>query len=261
MSVEAWFYKKEEFQVTQTWKVMALKMGELTVDKSTLTYGQDFGQLMDIPIWAAAIYGGDQKILVDTGIHDPKWVHETISPCRQEHDEEIVSALKEGPGWHPEEVDLVINTHLHYDHCGNNRLFPNAKLIVQEKEWQAAHHPIPSQREIYLNELYDEVDYFAWQFVHGEEEILPGIKVFLTPGHSEGHQSVLVKTEQGNLCISADVANLLVNIQENIPAGILTNTKEIFQSMDRVRQVADRIFPGHDPSIEKYQTSHFPSLK
>ena len=210
---------------------------------------------------AAAIYGGGANILVDTGIHDPKWVNDQIAPCRQRSDEQIVSALKEGLGWKPEDVDIVINTHLHYDHCGNNRRFTNAKFIVQEKEWQAAHHPIPSQRDIYLAELYDEIDYFAWRFVRGEEEILPGIKVFLTPGHSEGHQSVLVKTEEGNLCISADVSNLLVNIQENIPAGILTNTREIFESMERVRQVADRIFPGHEPMIKKYQTSDFPTLK
>ena len=47
-------------QVTQTWKVMALKMGELTVDKSTLTYGQDFGQQMDIPIWPLPFMVGER---------------------------------------------------------------------------------------------------------------------------------------------------------------------------------------------------------
>jgi N-acyl homoserine lactone hydrolase len=239
---------------------MALKMGELTVEKSTLTYCQDFGQSIKIPIWAAVIYGGGYNILVDTGIHDVQWVRDQITPCTQDDDEQIVEALKQGLGWSPDDVDIVINTHLHYDHCGNNRLFKKARFIVQETEWKAAHNPIPSQKDIYLPELFDTVDYFAWQWVQGEAEVVPGLKVFLTPGHSEGHQSVLVKTDGGNLCISGDVANMLVNIQENIPAGILTSTKDIFNSMDRVRCVSDCIFPGHEPSISKYQTSGFPTI-
>ncbi|WP_067928665.1 N-acyl homoserine lactonase family protein [Alicyclobacillus shizuokensis] len=245
----------------QTWKVMALKMGELTVEKSTLTYNQDFGQSMVIPMWAVAIYGGGYNILVDTGIHDAQWVRNHVAPCSQEDDEQIVTALKEGLGWGPDDVDIVINTHLHYDHCGNNKLFKKARFIVQETEWAAAHSPIPSQAGIYLHELFDSVDYFSWNFVQGAAEVAPGVKVFPTPGHSEGHQSVLVKTEEGRLCISGDVANLLVNIRENIPAGILTSTKDIFASMQRVRQLADRILPGHEPSIKKYQTCGFPSLK
>ncbi|MFB5192851.1 N-acyl homoserine lactonase family protein [Alicyclobacillus fastidiosus] len=242
------------------WKVTALKMGELTVAKASITYDRDYGQSIVIPIWAAAITGGGYNILVDTGVHDVDWVTEHVSPCRRADDEGMVAALKKGPGWAPEDVDIVINTHLHYDHIGNNRLFPNARFIVQEREWQAAHNPIPSQRGIYLPELFDSIDYFSWNFVNGEEEIVPGIKVFLTPGHSDGHQSVLVKTDQGTLCVSGDVSNLLENIRENVPAGILTSTKDIFESMDRVRSKAEYIFPGHEPSIRKFQTGDFPTI-
>ncbi|GMA62000.1 N-acyl homoserine lactonase family protein [Alicyclobacillus fastidiosus] len=242
------------------WKVVALKMGELTVAKGSITYGRDYGQSMVIPIWAAAITGGEYNILVDTGVHDVDWVTKNVSPCRRVDDEEMVAALKAGTGWAPEDVDIVINTHLHYDHVGNNSLFTNAKFIVQEREWQAAHNPIPSQKDIYVLDLLDAIDYFSWNFVNGEEEIVPGVKVFLTPGHSDGHQSVLVKTEQGNLCISGDVSNLLENIRENIPAGILTSTKEIFESMDKVRSKADYIFPGHEPSIQKFQSGNFPAI-
>lgn len=242
------------------WYVMALKMGELTVEKSTLTYFRDFGQSFVIPMLSTAVWNNDYKVVIDTGVHDAQWVNSNLVPCFQEADENLVAALKKGPGWEPEDVDIVINTHLHYDHCGNNKLFKNAKFVVQRREWTAAHNPIPSQKDIYLPELYDPVDYFNWMFVEGEAEIAPGIKVFLTPGHSDGHQSVLVNTEEGKLCVSGDVSNLLVNIRENIPAGILTSTKDIFDSMDKVRLLADRILPGHEPSIRKYQTSEFPSI-
>ncbi|GEO24502.1 MBL fold metallo-hydrolase [Alicyclobacillus acidoterrestris] len=243
------------------WKVVALKMGELTVEQASITYDRGYGARIDIPVWAAAITGGGYNILVDTGIHDATWVTENVSPCRISPEETMVSALQQGMGWTPDDVDIVINTHLHYDHCGNNHMFKNAKFVVQKREWQAAHQPIPSQRGIYLPQLFDCVDYFSWRFVEGEEEVVGGVKVFLTPGHSDGHQSVLVKTGQGTLCISGDVSNLLVNIRENIPAGILTSTKEIFESMTRVRDLAQYILPGHEPTIQAFQSGNFPPIQ
>lgn len=242
------------------WNVMALKMGELTVERSTLTYFRDFGQSVAIPMWSTAVWNEEHRILIDTGVHDAGWVDFNLGPCVQDTDEDLTAALRKGLGWSPEDVDIVINTHLHYDHCGNNKLFTNARFIVQRREWIAAHSPIPSQKDIYVSELYDSVDYFSWIFVEDEAEVVPGIKVFLTPGHSDGHQSVLINTQEGKLCVSGDVSNLLVNIRENIPAGILTSTKDIYESMDRVRRLADYILPGHEPSIRKYQTSGFPTI-
>jgi N-acyl homoserine lactone hydrolase len=245
------------------WKATALRMGELYVEKSSLTYQKDIGENLWIPMWSTALSGGGYNILIDTGIHDLKWVEENIGPCRQQPDETIVEALKKGVGWSPEDVDIVINTHLHYDHSGNNRLFKNARFVVQKKEWDAANNPIPCQELIYLKELFNSeaVNYFDWRFIDGEDEIVPGVKVFLTPGHSEGHQSVLVNTEEGILCVSGDVSNLLENIHDNLPAGILTSTKEIYVSMEAVRKRAEFILPGHECSIKKYQSDHFPSIK
>ncbi|WP_312093882.1 N-acyl homoserine lactonase family protein [Niallia sp.] len=245
------------------WKVMALRMGELYVEKSSLTYQTDLGENLWIPMWATAVSNGEMNILIDTGIHELEWVKKNIGPARQQQDETIIEAMKKGLGWSPEDVDIVINTHLHYDHCGNNKLFKNAKFILQKKEWKAAKNPIPCQELIYLDELYnsDAVNELSWQFVDGDAEIASGVSVFLTPGHSEGHQSVLVKTREGTLCISGDCANLLENINDNIPAGILTSTKEIYESMKQVRCRAAFILPGHEYSIEKYQTSNFPLIK
>ncbi|MFY4775134.1 N-acyl homoserine lactonase family protein [Metabacillus sp. RGM 3146] len=245
------------------WKATALKMGELYVEKSSLTYQKDIGEHLWIPMWATALSEGGYNVLIDTGIHDLKWVEDNIGPCRQQFDETIVEALKRGVGWSPEDVDIVINTHLHYDHSGNNKVFKNARFVVQKKEWEAAQNPIPCQDSIYFKELFDAkaVNYFNLSFVDGEEEIVPGIKVFLTPGHSEGHQSVLVNTEEGILCVAGDVSNLLENIYENVPAGILTCTKEIYGSMEEVRKRAEFILPGHEYLIKKYQSSNFPSIK
>ncbi|WHH59037.1 N-acyl homoserine lactonase family protein [Petroclostridium sp. X23] len=244
------------------WKVTALKMGDLVVDKSSLTYSKDLGKQVTIPIWAAAIENGDCKIIVDTGIHSQEWVNENITICMQADDETMIGALKKGVDWLPEDVDIVINTHLHYDHCGNNHLFKNAQFILQEEEWKNAFHSLPTQKQFYLRELYDcrAVNYFNWKFVTGEVEVAPGVKVFTTPGHTSGHQSVLVNTEEGVLCISADVANLVENINDNVPPNILNSTEQWFSSLDEIRQKAQLILPGHEPAIRKYQTSNFPAI-
>ena len=180
----------------------------------------------------------------------------------RQNDEQIVEAIKVGLGWAPEDVDIIINTHLHHDHCGDNRLFKNATFIVQEREWKYAYDHIPSQDKIYLEELYGTaaVDYFSWKFVNGEAEIVPGVKVFPTPGHTLGHQSVIVKTKEGTVCIAGDATNLLVNIRQNIPVGFLASTTDAFQSMVEIRRRARFIIPGHEPSILKFQEGGFPTV-
>ncbi|WP_371018300.1 N-acyl homoserine lactonase family protein [Pseudalkalibacillus sp. JSM 102089] len=248
--------------IDSKWKITTLKMGELYVEKSSLTYQKDVGEYLWIPIWSTALEGNGVNILIDTGIHDLEWVNKHIGVCRQLEDETIIKALEEGVGWGPEDVDIVINTHLHYDHCGNNNLFKNARFVVQKKEWAASHNPIPCQESIYFKELFDSsaVNYLNWRFVDGEEEIVPGVKVFLTTGHSEGHQSVIVDTEEGSVCVAGDIANLLCNIQENIPAGIVTSTKEMYEGMEEVRKRGKFIIPGHDYTIKKYQNNNFPII-
>jgi N-acyl homoserine lactone hydrolase len=251
--------------VIPNYEVVALKMGTLDVDKSTITYALDFGQIISVPIWAALIRGEGHRILVDTGIHSREWVHEHVAPCVQGDKEKIENAILEVAGWKPDDVDIVINTHLHYDHCGGNPLFKNARFYVQHTEWEHAHNPIESQRWIYNDTsfLFDPpgVDYFAWHFLYENSEIVPGIKVIPTPGHTPGGQTVLVKTDEGTIAIAGDAANLQDNIRDRIPVGILSDTDQWFRSLDRIRRYADRVICGHDPSLEAFQNSRFPEIK
>jgi N-acyl homoserine lactone hydrolase len=96
----------------------------------------------------------------------------------------------------PRDVVCVINTHLHFDHCGGNRLFPGVPIHVQRTELQGPYDPP------------EWVDFEGATYVEhdGEAEILPGIRVLPTPGHTNGHQSVLVDTSDGLVVIGGDVA-------------------------------------------------------
>jgi glyoxylase-like metal-dependent hydrolase (beta-lactamase superfamily II) len=162
-------------------------------------------------------------------------------------------------GWTPEDVSIVINTHLHADHCGNNRLFPNAKFFVSSREWFFAGNPLPSQRSLYAEREFGSVPYLGYSLV-GEDhyDVLPGLRVIQTRGHTPGHQSVLVNTAQGVLCIAGDAANVTENWETGAPGAILADTTAAFESLATIRRLADRLLMAHDRDVHPYQDSDFP---
>ncbi len=244
------------------YKVTILKMGNLNGEKSSMTMGRHFGESTDIPMFSVAVEGEGHKIILDTGIKSFEWVRENLGEMyviTQEKDETMEGALAH-IGWKPEEIDIVINTHLHYDHCGNNYLFKNAKFYVQRSEWEAAFDPVENQKCFYYEELFgwQAVPYTSWKFIEGEAEILPGIKVIPFGGHSIGSQGIFINTENGVVCFAADTVGVLENLYENVLPNIMTNVEAGFKTFEIVRNNADFVIPGHDPAMEKYQVSDFP---
>ena len=134
-----------------------------------------------------AIDHPDGLILVDTGMID----------STPELDEEWASASTRSEI--PRDVVLVINTHLHFDHCGGNRLFAGTPIHVQAVEREAAREPDYT--------IVEWADFEGATYVEhdGEAEIVPGVRVLPTPGHSPGHQSVLVDTDDGLVVLGGDV--------------------------------------------------------
>jgi N-acyl homoserine lactone hydrolase len=137
-----------------------------------------------LPVYAHTIEHADGVVLVDTGMID----------STPELDEE--GAPVPMPENIPRDVVCVINTHLHFDHCGGNRLFPGVPIHVQRLEKQGPYDPP------------EWVDFPGATYVEhdGEAEVLPGIRLLPTPGHTPGHQSVLVDTPDGLVVIGGDVA-------------------------------------------------------
>lgn len=250
------------------WNVTALIVGWSMGDTSGVLYRTDQGTPTTSPIIAVAlecgIEGKTHRVLVDTGFHDADWVTEHVIASTQSEDEKIENALKNGPGWTPDQVDIVINTHLHYDHCGNNALFRNAAFVTSRTEWEYGLHPTESQAFGYLQELFDyrSVNYLNWQFTEGETEILPGLLVFPTPGHTPGHISVLVNTEDdGVVCIAGDQCNRIRNIRENIINGLFSDPIQAMESFEEIRKRCNSMIPGHDPVVKMFQTKDFPRIR
>jgi N-acyl homoserine lactone hydrolase len=182
----------------------------------------DLGQLPD---FTYLIEGGEQLILVDTGM---SWTeradkyHHGPSLQRQGIDD-IESRLKQ-VGYKPEDVDIVIFTHLHWDHVFYIEKFKNARFICSKAEWEYAHNPIPLHFKSYERPIiakdgdvivapFDQPGISErFEFVEGETEIVPGITQFPVPGHCPGHIAVQVETEDGPYFCVGDAVFVMGNI-------------------------------------------------
>ncbi len=248
----------EKADDVEQYKVTALKVGNITNDKSQLLYMKGHGKTIHVPVWVAAIEGNGIKALVDTGVRDPdRWDRE-MNPCWAEKDESMEGALAE-IGWKLNDIDIIINSHLHYDHAENNTLFPKARFIVSRTEWEYAKAPIPSQVALYDYAWTDElITVMNYQMIAVDDyDLMPGIRIIQTPGHTKGHQSVLVNTAEGLMCVVGDAACLPENFSIPTPPAGATSIEEGFKSLERIRSSAEIVFMNHDPNISKYQNSGF----
>ncbi|KZL90158.1 N-acyl homoserine lactonase family protein [Clostridium magnum] len=244
------------------WVVKAIKVGSITLDRSAMTHYKGKGEIIKVPIWCAGATDGKHKVLVDTGIRDLE-IYKKAEPGVEQKECEITEvAVKDIMGWDSDEVDIIINTHLHCDHSGSNAKFVNAKCYVQKSEWYEAFHPIAPEAPFYDKACYDKtaMSYFRWEFLEGDVEILPGLRVITTPGHTKGHQSVLFNTNNGIVCVSGDICNVAENVNENLEPNIVISVSDVYESLDRIREIAHYILPGHEPGIENGSSEFIPVI-
>lgn len=245
------------------WRVKTIRLGSIDADKSALTHYRGIGVKLAVPVWCVALTDGKTKILVDTGMDDMEWTVKNPEPAaRQEKSEAMRPALKAAMGWIPGDVDIVVNTHLHFDHCCCNYMFTNADFYVQRLELATAYAPPQCVRGLYARKCFDKsaVPYFKWRQLDGEAEILPGVIAFPTPGHTFGHQSVLVDTDEGALCIAGDVVSTVENINDNVEGCTIMEVEAYYRSFESIRQKADFIIPGHECGIANHMEKGFPRL-
>lgn len=122
--------------------------------------------------------------------------------------------------------------------------------------------PLVPEAPFYDQLCYDKhaVNYFQWEFLNGDTEILPGLRIITTPGHTRGHQSVLFDTAKGVVCVSGDICNVAENVNGNLEPNIVVMVPEVYESFQRIRQTSHFILPGHEPEIEDGSEDFIPVI-
>jgi len=159
------------------------------------------GEQLPVYVWTIDHPAG--RVLVDTGIIDSRPEVADMSPTL--HPENI-----------PRDVACVINTHLHWDHCGGNGLFTGVPIHVQARELADAR-----SRDDYT--IREWVDFKGATYVehNGEVELLPGIRLLPAPGHTDGHQVVVVEAGERRVVVGGDVAVWFGELDEPSTEGQL----------------------------------------
>ncbi|MFX0114949.1 MAG: N-acyl homoserine lactonase family protein [Candidatus Hodarchaeota archaeon] len=206
--------------------------------------------------WAAInpllIIMDDYHILCDSGIGDlPEKFTKWYNVKRPEGD---LDQNLEKHGLTKQDIDFIIQTHLHFDHFSQDiQSFSNAKIIAQTEEIRYAFLPDRFQAGGYLpaKHLLSKV---SFQPVNGYGEVLEGIEVIPTPGHTPGHQSVIIHAETEMVVYTGDAAPLKENLERrNIP-GVLWSSWQALESIDLLRDLeADSYIPSHSNKSEDVQ--------
>ncbi len=225
-------------------KIHPLHVGTITRPIANFCQGLDPGTVSDFPLIAWYIEGSEKRILVDTGGGDPAKVNPRVLPYRRENDQSIENALKK-IGLKCDDIDIVIMSHLHWDHSAGNKLFPKAKIIVQKEEWRAASSPSQDAVRPYPPDVIANIHY---TIVSGDREIAEGVKVILTPGHTHGLQGILVEGGTKRIFIASDTLPLFKNLEQDPPriSNVYVDLKKYYESLDKIRGLSAFILPGHD---------------
>jgi glyoxylase-like metal-dependent hydrolase (beta-lactamase superfamily II) len=165
------------------------------------------------------VRGGKQTVLIETGIGN-----KLSDRMRKFYGQpaELLDHLNAG-GVSPDDIDIVINTHLHFDHCGWNTVrqadrivptFPKAKYYVQEGEWRHAKRQFERDRISYISENYDPlIESGQMELLKVDRDIIPGISVRVYPGHTAHMQAVIIESGGHKACYISDLIPTTAHIE------------------------------------------------
>jgi N-acyl homoserine lactone hydrolase len=159
-----------------------------------------------MPVYVHVIEHPDARVLVDTGMTQ---LHSLVADM-----DPRITPLDTQPDFDVAAIDVVVNTHLHFDHCGGNHLFSGKPVYVQRRELEDAR----TQDDYTIREWVDAPD-VQYLPVDGEHELLPGVRLVPAPGHTAGSQVVVLETDGQPVVICGDTAVFFAELDEPTTEG------------------------------------------
>ena len=205
---------------------------------------------------------GERTLLIDAGI-GAKMDAKSVDIYGIDRSVDLTASLA-AAGLRPEDVDIVVATHLHFDHAGGFTVrrdegrivpaFPNARYLVRRGEWEDATHPHERNRASYLPENFVPLDEAGvLDFTEGDEHIMPGVRVVRTGGHTMHHQMVVIESEGKTAIFAADSMPTAAHADEAWIMGYDLYPMDTLAFKRRfVREAIEReylVFFEHDPNV------------
>ena len=236
-------------------RVCLLNNGSMAIDGYKIFWNRGPGGDVRFPVYTTLIEHDDGLFVFDTGF-DLEHMNKYIP-----HDQPIQTADQTVPaqlalaGYRPEDVTHVINSHLHIDHTGGNKYFPNAVFVCHEQEYEAAKDPELFERMSYScigfahqlagqrPDLPSEIDSGLtprFELLRGDVELFPGITLFETPGHSGGHYSLMVELQgRRPMIFTGDAAMTPRSVAEVIVGGFHLDPVKATRSLQRLQSLSE----------------------
>ncbi|HXJ91323.1 MAG TPA: MBL fold metallo-hydrolase [Terriglobia bacterium] len=257
-----------------------MKLGDFEIQAlSDGTFCLDGGQMFGVvpkPLWERKIPAdarnrirlaltcllvrtGREDVLIETGIGD-KYDAKFADIYGIGHRPSLLDDLGRH-GLEPNQIDVVINSHLHFDHCGWNTrreggrevpTFPRARYYIQRGEWEHALAPNERDRASYI-ESYFKAAEGQTTFLEGDQEVMPGIRVQMVPGHTRNLQAVWVESQGERACFVSDLIPTTAHLQypwimafDLYPLETLASKKRLIPELVRDNVIV--VFP-HDAAV------------
>jgi N-acyl homoserine lactone hydrolase len=248
---------------TSVRRLFVLLCGFEILPKTISTQGRGGRFILSEPVCVYLLDTSSGWILLDAGLNPDNgrnsarmeqkfWRQGMTAPVIR--DAHLLDTQLEAIGVSPEDINQVILSHMHYDHCGCLRQFTHARISVQRREYEHAFCADPGIA--YFREEYHDPR-LQWELRDGDWEALPGLELIDTRGHTQGHQSALVELpETGTIVLPFDAGDLQENFDEEIAPGETCDEEAAMRAIRRLKAIeaerhATRLL-FHDPvAIQK----------
>jgi glyoxylase-like metal-dependent hydrolase (beta-lactamase superfamily II) len=246
-----------------TLEIVPLDCGHLTqVEQSAHQYFTGFGEKIHAQTILWLIRGGEKTVVLDVGSGTPELVKERFGRELVQSEGQQVGNVCRAAGIEPDEVDVVVQTHLHWDHALSfaDNPFPNAEVYLQRSEIAYAAAPYTPHAGLYDPVTIKQLlPVFASELpnirvIDGDFRLFDGLKIVHLPGHTPGLQGVLVETGGKVYGLGSDTVPYASSWkgrvpQDWIPEGIHVSLEDCYRSMARLAEEADVVLPSHDACV------------